>query len=327
MQVDRRRSRRSRGVAERGCRREDGREVGERRRRRSSSERRSAGVTTIAAPTDDQRERERRTGWLAPPVSATSRPRTATAIAPSTISSERLAGRSAAAGRGSRTRTAPAIPSTRGSRPACRAHRSVTATIVEAAKMKTQVATRMTRSSAAGTQSPDAVDRRPVAAALARPLAVGGRRGRRARLRRRSSSRHDRRRPISTRFAADAPDRASSVSTGTSAPAATAPRARPPSTGARIAYPICHFGAPAVTRGPARTGACRIGPHRSAAGYGLARPPLVALLHQAQVDEGLRLAHARGSCAASRSGTARSASLSSATHSTRMSYEPAVTTT
>ncbi len=120
-------------------------------------------------------------GLVAPPVNAISRPASRRPIAPSIVSrsGSRIRPRTCEM----TTSVIAATASTSRISPWCAAHRSVTATTVEAAKMKTHVATRITRYSAAGRRSPGAVRRvgvvrmtarsRPVHRRDVRPRSVG----------------------------------------------------------------------------------------------------------------------------------------------------------
>ena len=98
-------------------------------------------------------------GLIAPPVSAISIPDRPSPIAPSIVSRSvsRIRPRSCWM---TRSVIAAIARSTRIA-PCCAGHRSVTATTVDAAKMNTHVATRITRYRASGRRSPGALDRAP----------------------------------------------------------------------------------------------------------------------------------------------------------------------
>ena len=188
-------------------------------------------------------------------------------------------------------------------------HRSVTATIVAAAKMNTHVATRMTRYRAAGRRSPGAVGSRSGSSSRPGRPFVPSPVGVRHAIRRSRSPMGVGETTISARNARSAiPSSASSVSIGTSCPRVR----RRPRAALRSSY-RCRSNTPLGNMPDPVRGAPRV-----PAGRGSARPPLVALLHQAQVHERLGLAHA-GILRSRSDRNWSSASLSSATASTRMS--------
>ena len=207
--------------------------------------------------------------------------------------------------------------------PCCAAHRSVTATTVDAAKMNTHVATRITRYRAAGRRSPGALDsapRSPSSSWIGRPRVASSAGARRAARRSRSPSGPGET-TISARNAISAiPSSASNVSSGTCFPRVrTAPGRVRASYPGRPILPLRHMPHPvrAVTAWPPINGV--LGPSaapggtagRAVTASGSRRQRLRTVSasptgSSASSGAGTRTSRSRarpGSCAAARTGT------------------------